>query len=231
MTASGSLSYFIEIFSRSGGIGLVIAFFFFICLGVGIERALFWLRLLGLRRMLGFTKNRTDEKRIARTEKYIAGGDLKQAARIAHGASNAALKTLGEALGKLHSPTAWVQTRSHVIAGGIEPNLTQGRSFLITAIQGFGLLGMLGTCFGLYVQLSSFGAEAASVGGGLQGAMSGMGVAFTTTLLGLGAAGLTTLIYFPNEVLLTRFQRELRRLDGRIQAALVQAETGGQRKS
>lgn len=49
---------------------------------------------------------------------------------------------------------------------------------------------------GLYAQLSSFG-EMASSQAGLGGAMSGMGEAFTTTLVGLSAAAITTVIYFP----------------------------------
>ena len=49
-----------------------------------------------------------------------------------------------------------------------------------------------------------------------------MGEAFTTTLVGLTAAGLTTLIYLPNEIAVERFQRQLRRFDSRIQAAIAE---------
>ncbi len=217
------ISYVADVFDKSGGIGLVTALVFFICLGIGLERLLFWVRLWGMSRLLDLKGQRRTERHVARLEELIRGGDFAAAGEQAAHSGHPALRLMGPALKELRTPAAWRSTRDRVLAETVGPNMALGRRFLITAIQGFGLLGMLGTCKGLYAQMSGF-AAAATDAGALQGAMGGMGEAFTTTLIGLSAAALTTLIYFPNEVAIDGFQRSLRRFDSHIQAALAECD-------
>jgi len=219
------LTYAADVFSKSGGVGLVTALVFFVCLGIGFERLIFWLRLWGGGAL------RSTGRRLAHVEAHIRAGRFEEAGREARRGGHAALRIMGVALGRLREPRAWASVRDHTLAETVAGNATMGRRFLITAIQGFALLGMLGTCKGLYAQLSGFAATAADISS-LQGVMGGMGEAFTTTLVGLTAAALTTLIYLPNEIAIERFQRQLRRFDGRIQAALAErmaatAKAGG----
>jgi biopolymer transport protein ExbB/TolQ len=60
----------------------------------------------------------------------------------------------------------------------------------------------------------------------LQGAMGGMGEAFTTTLVGLTAAAVVTVIYLPNEIAIEHFRRQLARFNARIEAALAKRDVG-----
>ena len=215
-----TLAYTAEILAKSGGIGLFILFLLFICIGVGLERTLFWTRFWGLRRALVLGRARSGDKNQNTVEERIRNGQFEQAGVEARRAASPVLRLLAAALSRLRSPEAWPSVREHTLAETLGGNVIQGRRFLITAIQVFGLLGMLGTCKGLYTQLSGFAPSMTDVAS-LQGAMGGMAEAFTTTLVGLAAAGLTTLIYLPNESAIERFRRELVRVDQRIQAALA----------
>lgn len=219
----GLLNYVARVLGDSGGVGLIIALFLFVCLGIALERGLFWLRLLGPFGVLGLRRRGAAERAAGNVERLVRRGQFSEAAETAAASSSPALRALAEPLGQMRTAGAWEKVRDQAMASSLEPNLMLGRGFLVTAIQGFGLLGMLGTCKGLYAQLSSFG-EMASSQAGLGGAMSGMGEAFTTTLVGLSAAAITTLIYFPNEMAISRFQRRLRHFNGRIEAALAEYE-------
>jgi len=221
-----AVSYAADVFAKSGGVGLVTALLFFVCLGVGLERLLFWRRLLGgggLRALLG---GRRTTREMGRIEASVRASRFADAAKEAGRSGRTALRLLGTALGRLRNPQAWESVRDAALTEELGGSVTLGRRFLMTSIQCFGLLGMLGTCKGLYTQLSSFGALAAN-GSSIQTAMGGMGEAFTTTLVGLTAAVLATLIYVPNELAVDCFQRQLRQFDCRIQAALAESAGAG----
>jgi biopolymer transport protein ExbB/TolQ len=207
---SEAMGYLSDVFAKSGGVGLMTALLFFACLGVALERVLFWRRL------------RADGSKAALTdvEALVRGGRFAEAGHCAGGSGDRLLATLGEALSKLRVPGAWPSVREAVLSEALGGGIVMGRRFLITAIQVFGLLGMLGTCKGLYAQLSGFGAVADA--GAIQTAMGGMGEAFTTTLVGLTAAALATPLYVLNEAAIARFSRRLRYLDMRIQSALTE---------
>jgi len=222
----GALSYAADVLDKSGTVGVATTLVFFVCIGIGLERLLFWIRLWGPARLVGLRSPRREARRVDEVERLVRSGRFREAGALASRVRHPAMRLLGTALGQLRTAHAWRSTRDRVIAETLGGNVTLGRRFLITAIQGFGLLGMLGTCKGLYAQLSSFGAVAGEAAE-LQGAMSGMGEAFTTTLVGLTAAVLTILIYLPNEVAIERFHRELRRFDSRIQSALLEYDSRG----
>jgi len=224
---AGLTEYAADVLSKSGGIGLVTALVLFVCFGIGLERLLFWRDLWGFRAMLGLGGLGALEKRTNRVAALVRSRRYADAARQARRAPQAAVRLMGLALGELRGPDGWAATRDRVLIRTLGGNVTLGRRFLMTAIQGFGLLGMLGTCKGLYAQLSSFSSVAAEPAA-LQTAMGGMGEAFTTTLVGLAAAGLTMLIYLPNEIAIERFQRELRLVDSQIRAAFPESERSGQ---
>lgn len=223
MGDQGTVDYVAEVFARSGTVGLVTALVFFICVGIGLERLLFWMALWGpmwpLRRLFGRKSRRAEDS----LSDLVRRGRFRQAAEKAGQNANPAFRLLAYVLEGLRRPAAWRSTRDHVLASTVGGNVTLGRRFLVTAIQAFGLLGMLGTCKGLYAQLTSLGASAGP--GALNGAMGGMGEAFTTTLVGLTAAALATLIYLPNEIAIERFERELRRANGVIEAALAECDS------
>jgi len=230
MAIQEPMNYAAEVFARSGTVGMVTALVFFVCVGIGLERLLFWMGLWGpawpLRRMLRRGARRTEGE----VEDLVRRGHFRQAAQKARRTGNPAFRLLAYVLERLRRPAAWRSTRDHVLASTVGGNVTHGRRFLITAIQAFGLLGMLGTCKGLYTQLSSLGASPEP--GALNGAMGGMGEAFTTTLVGLTAAALATLIYLPNEIAIEHFERELRRANGMIEAALAECDaTDADRRS
>ena len=218
---AGAISYAADVFSKSGGVGLLTAVVFFVCLGIGLERLLFWIRFWGLRSLVGLRGSGGERKALDRIEGLVRAGRFADAGEVAGRGGRPVLRLTGGALSVLREARAWPGVLQHSLAESLGANATLGRRFLIAAIQGFGLLGMLGTCKGLYAQMSGFGASANQMAG-LQAAMGGMGEAFTTTLVGLTAALLTTLIYLPNEMAVERFKRELLRVDSRIRAALTE---------
>jgi biopolymer transport protein ExbB/TolQ len=231
MDALGTwLPYVADILHKSGVVGLITLVIFFVCVGIGFERLIFWTGLWGWARLLGLRTEAGVRRQARKVEKYLAAGRFARAAVEAGRAADPALRLLGDALGSLQNARAWASVRDRSLAETLGGNAVYGQRFLITAIQGFGLLGMLGTCKGLYAQLSSVGANTADMANQLQGAMSGMGEAFCTTLVGLTAAALTTLIYLPNEMVLDRFRRQVRRFDSMIQAALTENLTSGSPK-
>jgi len=224
------LPYVADVLHKSGIVGLITLVIFFICLGIGLERLIFWTGLWGWGRLLGLRTERGVRRCAQRVEKHVSSGRFSQAAVEANRAADPALRLMGDALGNLRNAQAWPSVRNRSLAETLGGNAIHGQRFLITAIQGFGLLGMLGTCKGLYAQLSSFGVQAGNMTNQLQGAMSGMGEAFCTTLVGLSAAALTTLIYLPNELALDRFRRHIRRFDSMVQAALTEYLASGSPK-
>lgn len=214
-----ALNYLAEVYRKSGGVGWITMLLLFATFGVGLERLAFWGRLWGVRRMLGFGREAEVESAAVRMEGMLRAGRFAEAGEQGKQSRHPALRILGEALTRLRRRDAWPNVRDQVVAETVHGNVQFGRRFLIIAIQTFGLLGMLGTCKGLYSQLSSFNAGNADPSM-LANAMCGMGEAFTTTLLGLGAAGIATLMYMPNEMAIERFEREMRGYNARIQAAL-----------
>jgi biopolymer transport protein ExbB/TolQ len=203
-----ALTYIADVFAKSGTVGTLTALLLFVCLGVAIERVLFWSRFTGR------GKGIDDVARLACAGRFV---DADRAAGRSH---DRLLGILGAALSRLREPAAWSSVRESALEEALGGNVTRGRRFLITSIQVFGLLGMLGTCKGLYAQLSGMGAAADAAS--IQTAMGGMGEAFTTTLVGLAAAALATPLYLLNEMAVERFTRRLRLYDHRIQAALTE---------
>ena len=222
-----ALTYAADVFWKSGTIGLVTALLFFVCVGIAIERLLFWTRLWGVRLAPGGCAR--SAAHVGRIEELIRAGRFGEAGKEAGRSRHPALRVMGQAVSALREPSAWPSVRSHTLSEALGGGVTMGRRFLITSIQAFGLLGMLGTCKGLYTQLSGVGAVAADAGS-IQTTMGGMGEAFTTTLVGLTAAALTTIIYLPNEIAIEGFQRQLRLFDARIQAALAECSAGQQER-
>lgn len=216
------IDYIVQVVSRSGTVGLVTVAVLFVCFGVALERVLFWWSVWGWRGVFGALGLGSAERRIEEVVVHLRDGRFDKAASRARTSSSPALRLLGVALGQTRSPEAWPHVRTHVVASVLGGNLTMGRRFLGTCIQGFGLLGMLGTCKGLYAQMTGASAAAQAETVSLAAAMSGMGEAFTTTLVGLTAAGVVTLLYLPNEIMIERFRRQLVRFDHQIRAALVE---------
>ncbi len=219
MMGQSLLEYTAEVFAGSGGVGVVTAILFFACLGVGIERWLFWRRF----RPRGSGSKRAAS--LATVEDLIRAGRFAEAGERADRSRDPILSILGRALSGLRTPGAWSSVRESVMEESVGGDITAGRRLLVTAIQVFGLLGMLGTCKGLYAQLSGFSGMADA--GSARAAMDGMAEAFTTTLVGLTAAALMTPVYVLNEAAIGRFTRRLRRLDARVRAALTEYEACG----
>jgi len=222
---TGPLTYTADVLWKSGTVGLITVGLFFVCLGVALERLLFWSRLWGFRALIGFPGRGGIEHRAGRVEQMVRDGRFEDAGAEARRAANPALRLMGAALEGLRRPEAWHSVRERALVEELGGGVNLGRRFLMTSIQCFGLLGMLGTCKGLYTQLSGFSALAANAGS-IHAAMGGMGEAFTTTLVGLSAAVLATLLYVPNEIAVDRFRRQLRLYDHRIRAALLEHAGG-----
>lgn len=214
------LNYTTEVIHKSGGIGVLTVFLLFVFLGVFVERLIFWSRACGIGWMLGLISS--SENWLRNTEELLRRGKVKEASILARSAPHTALSVLAEALAKVPEPGSWSAVREYVVGQRLAGNVEMGRRFMMICIQAFALLGMLGTCHGLYLQLSSFGATATNPNS-LEIAMAGMGKAFTTTLVGLGAAAIGTLLYFLNELWVGRFKRELLCFDRRIETAMKEA--------
>ena len=72
-----------EIHSISGPVGLITVAVLFVCLGIGLERLVFWTRLWGVRRLVGLRRCRASEAALTNVARLAREGRLAAASREA----------------------------------------------------------------------------------------------------------------------------------------------------